>query len=640
MQHIKLIGVCLSTINEDDRFNFIQQLNKQAVLNGYRLLVFNSCADLYEQSSANNKGSSAVFKLIPYDKLSALIIFPNIMYDTGMAYTVVKKCLAAGVPVISMDREIDGCISFSFENADTFEKLCRHVIEDHGAKKIYMIAGFKDNVYSEERISAFRSALEKNGLTFEPDNIGYGCFWELPTLEIMKRWFLTEKREIPDAIICANDFMAVTVSAFLQEIGVKIPEECIVTGFDGIRETEFLPPKITTCKQDFEKMSRILIDTIIRLKNGEKIIGNFKVSFNIVYSQSCGCEKAGFQNVSSSIQSLMSSLRLSSERQRMICSAQAAIPRIADVSFLPKALMDKFHFRTCVFALNENVFSPPDFGACYRDENSFSENVDILFHRYGNTEYERCRIPLSKLMPRYDLLVENTDPIIICCSNFNDMVMGYCIFQPEIDIDEYEKMHSLMSTVGSALGNFHSRMQIRSINSELIAANAELQKLSQRDFMTGLFNRRGFFDKLDRNLSDKSNYGKTLIIISADLDELKYINDNFGHAEGDNAIITVGKALLSSSLHSEICARFGGDEFCAAAVTDKKTPDNFFEDFKNRFLDFLSDYNCKSDKSYEVRASIGYMSGIIGDNLNPLEIIRTADENMYSCKIKNKSRKR
>lgn len=637
MKQLKLIGVCLSTINEEDRFNFICGLNKYAVLSGYRLLIFNSCADLYEQSTANNEGSSAVFRLIPYDKLSALILFPNIMYDTGIVDEVVRNCHEHGVPIISIDKEMPGCISFAFSNTDIFEKLCRHVIEDHGARKLFMIAGFRNNVYSEERIAAFRIALEKNDIKFEPNNIGYGCFWEQPTLEILKKWFIEEKRDIPDAIICANDFMAITASGFLQEMGVKIPEDCIITGFDGIKQTEYLPPNITTCKQDFDKMGRMITDTILKLDRGEKISGSFIVNFNIIYSQSCGCAGANSKNINNSVRALMSELSLSDERQKMVCSAQDTVPRIADIDFLPRMLMDKFRFDTCIFALNENIFSPPDFGNCYKGDLCFSKQIDILFHRYNNTEYEQCKIPLSKLIPRYDLMMEKTDPIIVCCSNFTDMVMGYCVFQPETSTSEYDKMHSIMSTIGSALGNFHSRMQIRSMNKELIAANSELRKLSQRDFMTGLFNRRGFFDKLSRSLSDKKSYGNTLIIISADLDGLKYINDNFGHTEGDNAIITVGKALLSSSLHSEICARFGGDEFCVAAIIDNRNSDIFFKDFQKRFLDFLNDYNCKSGKPYIVRASIGYNAETITDKINTLELINTADENMYNYKIKNKA---
>ena len=89
------------------------------------------------------------------------------------------------------------------------------------------------------------------------------------------------------------------------------------------------------------------------------------------------------------------------------------------------------------------------------------------------------------------------------------MVMGYCVFQPEIDIDEYEKINTMMTAITSTLGNFHSRVQIRSMNEEL-------QKLSQRDYMTGLFNRRGFYEKMNEAFIDNNYVGSTLLIISAE----------------------------------------------------------------------------------------------------------------------------
>ena len=74
----KLIGVCLSTIQDEDRYNFIKALNKYAVSSGYRLLIFNACTDLYEDNNSNYKGEGAVYKLIPYEKLSALVIMSNL----------------------------------------------------------------------------------------------------------------------------------------------------------------------------------------------------------------------------------------------------------------------------------------------------------------------------------------------------------------------------------------------------------------------------------------------------------------------------------------------------------------------------------------------------------------------------------
>ncbi len=186
-----------------------------------------------------------------------------------------------------------------------------------------------------------------------------------------------------------------------------------------------------------------------------------------------------------------------------------------------------------------------------------------------------------------------------------------------------------MNTVAAALGTFHSKIQIRSINEKL-------QRLSQRDFMTGLFNRRGFFEQLDEIISDVGNTGSTLVLVSADLDELKYINDTFGHAEGDNAITTVSRALLNSSPRSGLCARFGGDEFCAAIIIRRDDPRLFFEDFKKRFLNLLRKYNASANKPYIVNASIGYSYAAIDGKLNTDEIIKAADEKMYACKLEHK----
>ena len=212
------------------------------------------------------------------------------------------------------------------------------------------------------------------------------------------------------------------------------------------------------------------------------------------------------------------------------------------------------------------------------------------------------------------------------------MVMGYCVFQPEIDIDEYEKINTMMTAITSTLGNFHSRVQIRSMNEEL-------QKLSQRDYMTGLFNRRGFYEKMNEAFIDNNYVGSTLLIISADMDRLKYINDTFGHAEGDSAIITIANALVSSSLHSKLCARFGGDEFCAAIFTYSNDPEQVFEEFKVRFLDALVEYNRNSGKPYNVRASIGCSYATVDTDLNIDDLINKADEQMYVYKLAHKRKK-
>ena len=235
-QQPELIGVCLSTLYDEDRYNFVKKLNKFAVDKGYRLIIFNSVSDLYERFNKNNEGASSVFRLIPYKKLAAMIIFPSFIHSEEIVEEIAENCRKKRIPLISIDRELKSGACFAFDYADAFETLCNHVIKFHGAKNLYLITGTEGNDYAEERRAAYRRALEKNGIAYDEGKVGYGDFWDGPTNDVMMRWFDIEKRDIPDAIICANDTMAITVSNFLQKRGYRIPDECIVTGFDGIEQ--------------------------------------------------------------------------------------------------------------------------------------------------------------------------------------------------------------------------------------------------------------------------------------------------------------------------------------------------------------------------------------------------------------------
>lgn len=635
-QEPKLIGVCLSTLFEEDRYNFVKKLNKYAIDGGYRLIVFNAVTDLYEQCNKNNEGASSVFSLIPYKKLSAMIIFPNFLHNEEIVAGVVGKCCKRGIPVISVDKEIEGCMCLSFNYSDAFETLCRHVIEVHGAKNVYLITGTEGNNYAEERRAAYRRALEANGIAYDEDKVGYGNFWEGPTNDILMQWFDIEKRKVPDAIICANDTMAIAVSSFLQKRGYSIPEDCIVTGFDGIEQSKIHIPPLTTCIPDYDDMGRQVIKKINSVLAGDKSTKGARVGFNIMYSRSCGCSNTASPDFNMSIQMLINHIKKSDERQTMMCSMQSAISKMADINELAPAMINKFNFHTALFAVNNDVFYSPNFGCDRKGDNSFSKKVDILHQRYYWFDIAPCTIELNELIPHSELMLKRKEPIVVCAVNFMDIVMGYCVFQPEIDIDEYQKIHAFVSAAGAALGNFHGKVQIGAINEQLMLANDELNLLSRRDFMTGLFNRRGFFDKLNEMLLSEYPGNATIVVISADLDSLKYINDTFGHAEGDEAICTVSRALVSSSVQGEVCARFGGDEFCVAAIVAEVDASYYFNDFKERFCDYLYDYNRKSGKQYIVNASIGCCVEKICGRVDIEGMIRVADGNMYVDKMEHR----
>lgn len=635
----RIIGVCLSMLPEEYRLQCVRALNKYAVQQGYRLFIFHSKTDFYLPLTPTDDGEMPIFQLIQYHMLDAMIVLPDTIKRDSVLQSIIDSCRSHNVPVISIDKFLEGCVNFRFDYSNSFETLCQHVVQKHHAKRLFMMAGVRDNTFSDERIHAFEKVMAENNIT--PDNyrIGYGDFWEKPTRETLEQWFIEEQCAIPDAIICANDTMAIVCSQFLQNHGYRIPEDCIVTGFDGISEANYHVPHITTCTQDYDTMGKEVIAAAIRLHQGLPVEPTRIIDFHILYSQSCGCEKPAPLNINNAKQDIADQLKRANERQELTCQVQSAVTSMTSLAELPEIIQDKFIFESMVFALNDDIFRAPDFGERHRNGEPFSEQVNVMYHRYFWAPQDACITPLEQLIPDLSTMLRREDPVIFCPLHFLDLVMGYCAFQTDISHDSYEKINSFMNAMNSSLGIFHSQVHTKSINMQLKSANSELEKLYVHDHMTGLLNRRGFYRQFHQQLKESSGKNMSIVIISADLDGLKHINDTFGHTEGDNAITTVGKALVSSAIQGEVCSRFGGDEFTVAGVI-ADSDSCYFDSFRFRFREYLHRYNSISHKPYQVESSIGFCIQPMDKNVDLDQMIKVADDRMYEDKIqRRKARK-
>ena len=156
-----------------------------------------------------------------------------------------------------------------------------------------------------------------------------------------------------------------------------------------------------------------------------------------------------------------------------------------------------------------------------------------------------------------------------------------------------------------------------------------------RDYMTGIYNRRGFYENA-QTLIDTCNKNKhNIVIFSVDMDGMKLINDTYGHNEGDKAIIGVAHALRAISENGEICARFGGDEFIIIGEETDKDYAQRFVNALNEEIEYFNDSDL--DRPYKVVVSCGYVSAKCSDNDDVYEKIRIADERMYIQKREHKA---
>lgn len=161
---------------------------------------------------------------------------------------------------------------------------------------------------------------------------------------------------------------------------------------------------------------------------------------------------------------------------------------------------------------------------------------------------------------------------------------------------------------------------------QLRETNAFLDEVSKSDELTQIYNRRGFLVTTRKVMKDPQNQNKSAVIIYADMNNLKLINDKFGHEEGDYALKAIAQILKEALGEDEIIGRFGGDEFAAFLFVENK---NYEQILRGRISDATVRLNDSNDKPYYISMSVG-MSSFINDEEAALDdaMVR-ADVDLY-----------
>jgi len=189
-------------------------------------------------------------------------------------------------------------------------------------------------------------------------------------------------------------------------------------------------------------------------------------------------------------------------------------------------------------------------------------------------------------------------------------------------------LRELAATVEKALEKQRLVQENRHLLAELRRKNEELAKLSITDALTGLPNRRYFEEILAGEEVRARRYGHPVTLVMVDINNLKYINDYFGHAKGDVIIKETAKLLRNTCRASDVVARYGGDEF---VMLLPETTEDGASSLVSRIREAERQWNLfNRDPNLTLGLAIGYASTENGATL--LEALSQADANMYEDK--------
>ncbi len=622
----KLIGVCLTKVHDDFRTDFLANFYKAASAENYKLIVFNSVTDMYK-GDGYDEGAKSVFNLINYDMLDALVILYEAFYDVALRKEMIRAAQAKNVPVVLVHGSEEGCYCVISDYESTYEDLIRHVIRDHGAKDTFFMAGLKGEPASELRLGCYKRVLAENGIEFRDSMVDYGNYWDVPTEMAIERLTEGGKRP-PRAIICANDTMAITVCDKLESMGYRIPEDVIVTGFDGTETAAYHTPKISTCKEDIPALARMCAD-IVRGALCEGLeCGTFIERYINCPSESCGCPDNDKLDYRKSAERLYHRLCGMEWHEQHIFTWVDHILESTDFNRL-STVMGKYVLPNSYVCLNNNFVAAVLNGTELKSEQSFSNELIILSSkRTDYTDGGQSSIKRSDMVPELEQWAQDDTICIINSIYAERTVCGYYAIKTTDVRESGHRLNRISRTMNIAFSALASRMSQKQLA-------VKMENAVYTDPITKLPNLKGLGKWFKEFSAEKKNHEKTIAVSIYGLPQYKYIFENFGIQDIEEALVFVGDLLKLANPENAIVAHTSEDEFVVLNYGDSgKSIGDAINNSTSVFYSVLEQFNSGQEKNYYIEVNCGCTVAYPGWDGPITGFIKLASGEMYLNRLR------
>lgn len=625
----KTIAVCVSGFLWESENRIIDGITKICREHNTNVLVFQSQirkSDVYtneiEKYRFILRGEAEIFNLINYKLIDGIILLSDSMYDKSMVRKIIDTCESNNIPVVcANDLTADCRHNVIINNERSMELMVEHLITEHHCTKINFIGGFADNKETNERLDAYKKVLARHNIPFEEDRIGYGYFHRM-SVDVTKT-FLASGKEI-EAIVCANDVMAMFVIEYLNKVGISVPEQMIVTGYDGAKEaSEYIVP-VTSLTVDFEKLGMQCVELLEEIRATGITEKNVDITADLVLQESCGCrrksdDRQALLDKRYASENIFATFSLFLSQMNVLCASDEEREDLFYDLMRPAWL---FNFKTVSMCICSELEKGKDFFySDYKAGNKygFSKNL-ISMVQWKNPVKPGSSFNTSDIV--HKLMWESDEPLYLTFNPlyFKDKFLGYIAYECEEGTERTHMFSLWLQAIASNIGSFYERR--------------ELENMYMHDPLTNLYNRRGMekmFKKTYDMLMKNKGY---LTMVCSDIDDLKKVNDKFGHEAGDIAIKTVADALKHCLPKDSICVRTGGDEYAVLTYTKKKPDTNVW---LTKLENYFYDFNNASGLPFKVSSSCGF--SIKSSEEAPVlsEMARTADAELYKAKAIKKA---
>ncbi|MFN2271789.1 MAG: substrate-binding domain-containing protein, partial [Anaerolineae bacterium] len=232
---------------------------------------------------------NAIYDLVRAESVDGVVVMASAL-SSQVGFEEIKSLCESfhPLPMVSVGLMLEGVTSLVVDNKTGLHEVLVHLIKDHGYRRIAFIRGPEASAEAVLRYHTYLNVLKEFDLPFDPDLVVPGDFLR-PSGVAAVSLLLDERGVDFDAIVAANDGMALGALETLQVRGIRVPDDIAVVGFDDVEETEFVTPPLTTVRQALYKQGQQATEMVLALMAGEKVPEQVTLSTEMVIRQSCGC---------------------------------------------------------------------------------------------------------------------------------------------------------------------------------------------------------------------------------------------------------------------------------------------------------------------------------------------------------------
>ena len=621
------IAVLMGGIVYDSQKSILTGMFEAAKTMDMDVFVFTCDGGIYSQKKEHHtEGEFNIYKLPDLSRFDGVVAALNTIQNYEIVDYLKKQLPKLKKPVISLDVELENCVLISVDNHKSMYTMTEHMIRQHNAKRILYVSGPAANKESIDRLQGFKQAAKDNRIS--DYQVYIGNFW-IDSGEEAVDWYLDLQDAKPDAVICANDYMAAGAILALERREYNVPDDVIVSGYDSSYYSTYFAPRISTIGKPLKKIG----EDICKMLGGKKEIKNIQYEAGCIYSDSCGCHDSGRISSKTLKRTMLEDRETNRRWTAQINALFTETNNLASIDEFINRLkeyvkvMSYEYFYLC---LCQNLKIGDDIGQIsrYAEEPSahsdYTDNIDVVIAVQDGEMVESASISRADIVPQSFYDKSKSVYNIVVPIHFQLNCLGYCVIGNSKFPLEVMQFSSWVMNLGNAIENIRKHNIMKSLI-------RRLSEMSMYDTMTGCLNRAGFYDKASSIIKYAYDNEKNVQLLFVDIDKLKYVNDTFGHEEGDFYIKSVANICMKYTPDKVITMRYGGDEFIIFGCEDHIATD-IMKDIKS---DIKKVQNGNS-KPYPMDVSIGLYTLGVDEQFQLEKLISKADEEMYKMK---KSRK-